>query len=71
MDEIIERPRRPTIEQVLAFVEIQRANHEHMTAPMMQRLADRWLARAWPRSRLRAVATQVGTEVTLALAEAR
>lgn len=71
MDAIIERPRRPTIEQVLAFVEIQRANHDVMTARKMQVLADRWLARAWPRSHLRAVATQVGAEVTLALAEVR
>lgn len=72
MDEIIERPRRPSIEQVLAFVDIQRANHEVMTARKMQVLADRWLARAWPVSGLRAIAADAGGgEVTLTLVEAR
>lgn len=66
------KPTRPTVEQVCAFVDMQRKNHPRMTAARIQKLAERWLARSWPEAGLRPVGRNAGGgEITLALVEAR
>lgn len=60
--------KRPTVEQVCAFVDLQRKNHPRMTAARIEKLARRWLECSWPKAGLRPVGIDEGNgQITLSL----
>lgn len=61
---------RPSEAQLLAFIELMRANHRRLPVERLRVLTDRWLCRSFPRARLRASVTVGGDGIVVALVNA-